>query len=616
MPQPGKPQRSYARGQGAESLHIPQKMKLAIHLVMTGILALTLVGFVSAESTDPVDGHFSSWEDVPTLIDSISEDAYRDQLEMLHQLTRIKLGYPQTSLCLNEKEHKHYMLLTKQRWQQWWESTGKPVSKLKEQNSVVDRQAFRMAWEFLGTKQQQPEAIIPVWIPKTWVLYVTFTNGDYGAREKETWIMHRQAEVASLHKLRGSFSQRRWGVALAEYKDLSTDRADQVLKALCYIHRYAPETDKKVTDNKLSGLYYPHSTLSLRDGMNRMLWNTEGYYFLKSRPEYGNGDSGRSYYFLRSVFSDKDEWDAAANPTSKTLAQYRMFLSLSKPYFSATADDVVQLFAQHGGYPEKRALLEWAEKQKAATNPNMDWELCAGDFNTGSKVNVLNFNRSAINETLLAIKRLGDRLAASNSVAGEVFDADRSKEAELESYVSKMFGTQKKEKEAAVANYPQPLRDLIIASAHPDDSNLKHLSHAIQTIRESPDPKLFAQLVQEMHEGTLRIRSLLNHIMLSENNLPNLKPWGHKQEAIAVGACIDALPLAQVDARDDLIVTLLRVCGGGKIEIESKSGGQSIEVVLTKNGYSMTLGSASNPLSLSEAQKELRRCYAESRANQ
>ena len=162
-----------------------------------------------------------------------------------------------------------------------------------------------------------------------------------------------------------------------------------------------------------------------------------------------------------------------------------------------------------------------------------------------------------------------------------------------------MLGTQKREEEAAIASYPQPLRDLIIADEHPDDSDLKHLSEAIQAIRETPDPKLLSQLVQEIHEGTLRIRSLLNHVLLNENNLLNLKPWGEKQEAIAVGACIESL---------------LRVCGGGEIEIESKNGGRRIEVTATKNGYTLTLGGASHPLSFADAQKELRRRYEKSKA--
>lgn len=201
---------------------------------------------------------------------------------------------------------------------------------------------------------------------------------------------------------------------------------------------------------------------------------------------------------------------------------------------------------------------------------------------------------------------------------GELRPADPSNPKELDIYLSGagLFAKEEAEKARERQRYPQPLRELILAKDHPEDSDLKHLSAAIQAIRNDPDPKLFAQLVQEMHEGTLKIRGLLNNILLNEYNLLRLKPWGYKQEAIAVGACIDSLPLAKDSARDDLIETLLRVCGGGKIEIESINGGRSIEVRLTKDEDIMIIENASHPLSLGEAQQELRRRYKQSRAEQ
>jgi len=193
--------------------------------------------------------------------------------------------------------------------------------------------------------------------------------------------------------------------------------------------------------------------------------------------------------------------------------------------------------------------------------------------------------------------------------------ADPSDQRERAIYLSgaDKFAAKEAEKAQERQRYPQPLRDLIQADEHPNDSDLKILSAAIQTIRRAPDPKLFAQLVQEMHEGTLKIRFLLNHILLNEHDLLDLKPWGAREEAIAVGACIDSLPLAKDSAREDLVETLLRVCGGGRIEIEVADGGRSIEVIPTKNGYQLTLGGASDPLPLGQAQTALRRLYAKSR---
>ncbi|MBL9152731.1 MAG: hypothetical protein JNK37_09610 [Verrucomicrobiales bacterium] len=201
---------------------------------------------------------------------------------------------------------------------------------------------------------------------------------------------------------------------------------------------------------------------------------------------------------------------------------------------------------------------------------------------------------------------------------GELRPADPSSQKEREIYLSgaDKFAAEEAETSRKRQRYPQPLRDLILADEHPDDPDLKHLSAAIQTVRETPDPKLFTQLVQEMHEGTLKIRSLLNHILLNEQDLLDLKAWGAREEAIAVEACISSLPLAKNGAKDNLVEILLRVCGGGKIEIQDNNGGSSIEVIPTESGYRMILGGASDPPPMEEAQQELRRLYAKSRAEQ
>lgn len=589
-------------------------------LVKSVALAMCFAVVAAADSPEQVDGHFSSWEEVPGLVDSITGSSYENQLEKLHDLTRIKLGYRQICQCLNDAEHEQFMLRTKQRWQQWWKSTGEEISIEKQEHSEVDQAAFSMAWEFFGTKEEPPKKILPVWIPATWTLYVTFTNGDYLGREAEVWVIDRSDSKAKLTRLRGEYGQLGWSVTLKELSDFTPEKADQVLKALCYVHRYAPADNQNVPQDCLKGLYYPGSTLHLRDGSNGIVWNTEGYDFCKSRPQFGEGESGRTYYFLRSVFSDDGKWKVTSEPASEALAPYRRFLAFSKPYFAFNAADVIQLFGQQGGILEMEAMLQWADKQKAATNPQMDWETCSGDFGAASKVNVINSTRLAIQDTLKEINKVGRRLEekqkSGQDAASDALVAYQLKQKELERYVTEMLALQKREEEEAILKYPQPLRDLIIADEHPDDPNLKHLAAAIQAIRNNPDPKLFAQLAQEMHEGTLKIPFLLEHILINENNLLDVKPWGAKEEAIAVGACIDALPLAKDSAKDDIIKILLRVCGGGSIEYETKSGGRSVDVRLTENGYSMALGGAIRPVSLANAQNKLRRLYKASREKQ
>jgi len=85
-------------------------MKITRYQLIFGFFSM-LTCIVSADQEDRVDGHFSSWENVPTLIDSINKDEYSDQLKELHDITRIKLGYPQASLNLGDEEHEKYMML-------------------------------------------------------------------------------------------------------------------------------------------------------------------------------------------------------------------------------------------------------------------------------------------------------------------------------------------------------------------------------------------------------------------------------------------------------------------------------------------------------------------------
>jgi hypothetical protein len=373
-------------------------------------LAVMLAGFATANLPAQVDGHFSSWSDVPAIIDSINADNYREPLKQLHQLTRIKLGWPHMAQDLSKKEHRAYILSIQEKWKQWWESTGQPVSKQKELEIKVDPQAFQIAWGFLGTQQEPPQQVLPVWIPKVWNLHVTFTNSDYQAMEHEIWVIDRQSTSARLTKLRGDYSRGEWGVVLTQFDDLSPERADQILKALCYVHRYAPSTGTPVPHDKPDKLYYPYATLHLRDDKNRILWNTEGYDFSKSRPEYGDGESGRSHYFLRSIFSGAEHWQTVSKPTSDQLAPYRNLLSINKPYFFGNAADIVQLFGQSGGMLEKESLLEWVKKQQAATDPNMGWEVRSDDFSTSGTVNVAGSTKHELKNTLAEIRKIEARV--------------------------------------------------------------------------------------------------------------------------------------------------------------------------------------------------------------
>ena len=379
-------------------------------------MASTAVAF--GNPADLPNDPLASWDDVPEIINSITDKEYRDQLEQLHRLTLIKLGYPQPSQGLSESEHRLYMIQTRDRWKEWWATTGDDISKARKREARIDKEAFNAAWEFLDVKLEKPETILPVWIPETWTLCVTFTNSDYAGREKEVWVIDRMASGVNLTKLRGDYSRGQWGVVFSKFKGITPQQADQTLKALHYLHHHAPAIGAKLPGKELGKLYYPRATLHLRDGKDRILWNAEGYEFIKTRPEYGNGEAGRSYYYLRTVFSDKERWETPSKPTTEELAPYRKLLSVSKPYFFANASDIILLFGEYGSLPEKEVMLDWAEKQKAATNPKMDWKMRCGDFSTTLKVNVINFTKPELEKTLAEIKKIEKRMAFESEIRG------------------------------------------------------------------------------------------------------------------------------------------------------------------------------------------------------
>ncbi|MEW4453314.1 hypothetical protein AB1L30_11605 [Bremerella sp. JC817] len=596
---------------------------------LTLIFAVTacLARVGSADPPQHVDRNGDSWERIPGIIDSISATSYREQLDELHSLTSIKLGYPQSSVNLNTAVHKQYMLRTKRNWQQWWKSTGEPVSAEKEQHSKVDLPAFNMGWEFFGTKNKQPDDIQPVWIPATWGLYITFTNGDYYGLVREVWIIERGDSQASLTRLRGdyfsgsadNFRRVPWDVTLKELRDFTPEKADQLLRALHYLHQYAPEVNEDVPEDSLQGLYYPYSSVQLRDGRNRVLCNTEGYEFCKSRSKYGDDKSGRTYYFLSTIFADDAKWKLVSGSPSAKLAPYHSFLSMSKPGFASNAADVIKLFGNQGGISELQAMLDWADKELAATDPEIDWEMCTNQFGAKGKDNVIWLNRTAIQETLKEIKaaivRLEARQNSGEDVAGDLFAACLVRSKELERKVDAMLALERREKEQAILRYPLPLRDLIRIYDHPGNTDWTQISAAIQAIRSKPDPKLFAQLVQAMDEESFKPERLLKTIMVNELELSEVKPWNDEQEAIAMEACIDAFPLAKDEAKESLVEILLLICGEGRIAFKTTSGGRVVEIRMTEDGYRHSQGPSDFPPSVEQTQNKLRRLYKDAKSN-
>lgn len=88
-----------------------------------------------------------------------------------------------------------------------------------------------------------------------------------------------------------------------------------------------------------------------------------------------------------------------------------------------------------------------------------------------------------------------------------------------------------------------------------------------------------------------------------------MKPWDKKKKEIAVIACNDALPEVEAIAQIDLVIVILAASGGSKIEILAKNGTRSVDVNKTKSSHGYTLGKATDPLSISNAQKNLKRIF-------
>ncbi|MEM7456386.1 MAG: hypothetical protein AAF456_18720 [Planctomycetota bacterium] len=194
---------------------------------------------------------------------------------------------------------------------------------------------------------------------------------------------------------------------------------------------------------------------------------------------------------------------------------------------------------------------------------------------------------------------------------GELRPADPDCADECELYLSgaEMFAAEERTKAEARLRYPEPLRDLVRISEHPDDSDLTHLSNSIQAIRNNPDPLLIQQLVREMHEGTLRIRSLVEQVLIGER-LPGIQPWDTEQQAIAVNAFIDALPGAEELARVHLVEIILRLCGGGSITVDDND----VHVTLGDDGYTLAISNALRSVPMTHTQDNLRHLFEKSQA--
>lgn len=168
-----------------------------------------------------------------------------------------------------------------------------------------------------------------------------------------------------------------------------------------------------------------------------------------------------------------------------------------------------------------------------------------------------------------------------------------------------IFAAEEKLKNDKRQQYPMPLRKLIEASEHPDDSDLVHYRKHLNSIRKNPDPKLFRQLLAVIDEGTLARRGNLEAILV--DSWHDLDPWKPDKRKRAIKVCIDGIPLVKESARSDLMVILLKANGGGVIEF----GKTRLEVTVTEGGGSQRHGSIRGTVSMEETQRQLTKMLLE-----
>jgi hypothetical protein len=195
-----------------------------------------------------------------------------------------------------------------------------------------------------------------------------------------------------------------------------------------------------------------------------------------------------------------------------------------------------------------------------------------------------------------------DRIALSKGV---LRPADPNSTIELEEYPTgeALFLAEQEALKQERAKLPEPLRELVAVRDRPDDSDLVHWRVYLNGVRAAPDPKLFQQLIHELDDGTCRMQGDFETLMV--DGWLNLEPWKPDQRAAAVEACINAIPAAENDSIvEEVIITLLKMNGGGSIEVQSLDGKSGRAIKVSGSGYS--LGGAKNPLPFPEVQRHLR----------
>jgi hypothetical protein len=135
--------------------------------------------------------------------------------------------------------------------------------------------------------------------------------------------------------------------------------------------------------------------------------------------------------------------------------------------------------------------------------------------------------------------------------------------------------------------HPEPLRSLVAAKKNPRDDDLAHYVSALNAIRSNPDPRLFLQLVERMHEGTLEMRGYLEDILGPRSDFLKIKAWEPAPHAAALRHTLAAMPnVEDSHTLTQLSAILLTSLGGGVMKLDDPP--IDLEIKVAEHSFSST----------------------------
>ena len=137
-------------------------------------------------------------------------------------------------------------------------------------------------------------------------------------------------------------------------------------------------------------------------------------------------------------------------------------------------------------------------------------------------------------------------------------------------------GSQARVKTNATTAHPISLKHL--TDAYERDSLLASYRESINEYRQHPNKELIEELVSEMHEGSMRIQSHLENVLIGRGLA--LDPWGRQRKVFVVETVLRSMRLVENDATATrLVAILLKMNGSGMVEIGNRNGVGGTQII-------------------------------------